>query len=533
MALTKDARTEEPVRVPDSDEGRLGSWIVLAVAILVLLVAFGWTFLNDPSISAPTRDPAWYTWRANVMIHDAPVAIVRDWGPFSVFSGGYRVTVPLFGAILNGVAGIGTFQFSAFMMIGIPVLAGLAMGAFGYRSRKDPLLLLVTLLAAAGLFLTTPYVGYLDNIFILFIIAMILAFIPQAQHSWGARTACFLLAILAAYTHPTTCVLFGLSLMGVLGWRVLTARLHVADALKRHGPALMSVGFGMIAGLAGWVIGIWGVSAPLSDAAAPPPYTKDFFNSRLLQWVSSMKPGITFSLAALAIVVTIWQARKRRQAADTYSVTSIWYLFPYIGVAGALTAKALPYYRFMNATTAIMILCGLGAWLAIRWLSRRTGAVRVPGVIGALAIVAALVYVFVVGWQSWVQPSGQWIDQPTRTAMVSVSSVIEQEPNVPVVFLINFGDDQVAYGWAKTFTNVARTGIPGDSVVRSASYFGTLENLLAGKPTPFSQDPVAVSDLKVFNGQTLSGGYLHVMNGMLSHYSAPPSSSPFVSSTWV
>ena len=40
------------------------------------------------------------------------------------------------------------------------MLAGLAMGAFGYRSRKDPLLLLVTLLAVAGLFLTTPYVGY-------------------------------------------------------------------------------------------------------------------------------------------------------------------------------------------------------------------------------------------------------------------------------------------------------------------------------------------------------------------------------------
>ena len=31
-------------------------------------------------------------------------------------------------------------------------------------------------------------------------------------------------------------------------------------------------------------------------------------------------------------------------------MTSIWYLFPYIGVAGALTATALPYYRFMNAT---------------------------------------------------------------------------------------------------------------------------------------------------------------------------------------
>ena len=106
MALTKDARTEDPVSVSDSGEGRLGSWIVLALAIAALLVAFGWTFLNDPSISAPTRDPAWYTWRANLLMHDSPGLIAREWGPFSMFSGGYRVSVPLFGAMLVRVAGI-------------------------------------------------------------------------------------------------------------------------------------------------------------------------------------------------------------------------------------------------------------------------------------------------------------------------------------------------------------------------------------------------------------------------------------------
>ena len=40
----------------------------------------------------------------------------------------------------------------------------------------------------------------------------------------------------------------------------------------------MATGFGMIAGLAMWVIGIWGVKAKISDAAAPPPYTKAFFD---------------------------------------------------------------------------------------------------------------------------------------------------------------------------------------------------------------------------------------------------------------
>ena len=153
MALTKEAPAEDRVDVPEADGGFWGKpWAILAL-VAVLLVVLAWGFIQHPGITAPTRDPAWYTWRANVVIHDSPGLIVQDWGPFSAFSGGYRISVPLLAAILNGVAGIGTFQFSGFMMVGIPVLAGLAMGAFGYRSRKDPLLLVLTLLASVGLFL--------------------------------------------------------------------------------------------------------------------------------------------------------------------------------------------------------------------------------------------------------------------------------------------------------------------------------------------------------------------------------------------
>ena len=46
---------------------------------------------------------------------------------------------------------------------------------------------------------------------------------------------------------------------------------------------LMSVGFGMIAGLACWVIGIWGKPASLAEAALPPPYTAEFFADRLMR----------------------------------------------------------------------------------------------------------------------------------------------------------------------------------------------------------------------------------------------------------
>ena len=128
MALTKD-RSDEGVQIPESQQrGRLSSPIVLIGAIALLLVAFGWTFLQDPSISAPTRDPAWYTWRSNLMMHDTPGLIAGDWGPFSMFGGGYRVSVPLMGSILQRVAGIDLYTFSAFLMVGVPVLTGLALG---------------------------------------------------------------------------------------------------------------------------------------------------------------------------------------------------------------------------------------------------------------------------------------------------------------------------------------------------------------------------------------------------------------------
>ena len=41
-----------------------------------------------------------------------------------------------------------------------------------------------------------------------------------------------------------------------------------------------------------WVVGIWGKSASLADAALPPPYTKEFFAARLREWVMSLQPLI-------------------------------------------------------------------------------------------------------------------------------------------------------------------------------------------------------------------------------------------------
>ena len=478
-----------PLPTPPS---RLGSWWVIVGFALVLLLALGWRFIADPSLSAPTRDPAWYTWRAGVILEDDPGSIAGDWGPDNLFSGGYRVAVPLAGALLQRVAGISNYSFSAFLMLGIPILTGLALGAGAFRSRRDPLVVLLTMLGTAGLFLTTPYVGYLDNITVLFLLSLIVAFADAAQTSWGARAAIFLIGMAAAFTHPTTCVLFGMSLIAVWGTHLVTSRFRLGSAMRSDGPLLMSTGFGIISGLALWVVGIWGPGGPelLKDAALPPPYTAAFFRQRLLEWVTSMHPIVTFPLILIAIAGTILVARRTRTPAGQYEQVSIWWILPFAGVLTFLLGQEIPYYRFMNATAAPMALVGLGSFIAVRWLYRGEGLRRVTGALGALVVFGALAWVFIdPAMNRWARDDNQWAPQSVRTSLAAAREVVVSAGERPSVLVVNYGntDDETGsnttYGWAKTYTNVFRTGLPGTSAKYQVTYVGTVDDFRAGIPS--------------------------------------------------
>ena len=71
-------------------------------------------------------------------------------------------------------------------MIGVPVLTGLALGAGAFRSRRDPLAMLMTMIVSAALFLTTPYVGYLDNITVLFLLGADVPVPPRRANVVGS-----------------------------------------------------------------------------------------------------------------------------------------------------------------------------------------------------------------------------------------------------------------------------------------------------------------------------------------------------------
>ena len=557
MTITEEPQPTDVVRVPDDERSaRLVSWPVIAGLALLLLLSLGWELILHPAWTAPTRDPAWYTWRANVILDSTPGLLAREWGPSGVFAGGYRVTSPLAGALLQRVAGIDTYSFSAFLMIGIPVLAGLALGSAGYRARRDPFLVLLSMIAAAALFLTTPYVGYLDNTLMIFLLCLTFPFIPAARTSWPARVALFLIGIAAAFTHPTTCVLFGLSLMALFGWHILSSRFKFGEAFRSDAPMLWSIGGGMLVGLVLW-FGIWGPAGNFNDAAVPPPYTKAFFLERLAQWVLSLQPLVIGPFIAVAIASVWWYVRRERRPAGPYEMVSLWWLFPLIGSFTFLFAggtyqiaqkgsPVVPYYRFMNATAAIMPLTALGAAVAIAWFLRRSGGgspspwwllgivalfglvapsvhaldpildatvvvpaillvivagvaivawrsgrlPRAAGIAASLLVVALLGFVLQDGLRNrWVTEQNQWADEQVRVALAAVHEVVADAGERPNILIMNYADandetrTNTAYGWAKTDTNIFRTGIPGTADVRSATYLGTLENFLADRQT--------------------------------------------------
>ena len=138
----------------------------------------------------------------------------------------------------------------------------------------------------------------------------------------------------------------------------------------------MATGFGMIFGLASWLVAPWGVRLA-RRRRAPPPYTKEVFLKRLDGWVDSLQPAILVPLILLAIGWTIWRARRDRQP-STSSADRCAHAAAAVGMFGWITGAAYPYYRFMNATVALFALGGLGAYVAIKWLWKWTASPRSP-----------------------------------------------------------------------------------------------------------------------------------------------------------
>lgn len=485
----------ERVRPPAGPPGKLSrvdTWaghpLAFVLTALILLTIFGWTFLANPGRPAPADDPAYYTWRTEALIENDPVTLLEATGPLDMYSGGYRVTTPVIAAFFREMGGSALLTPTSLLAVGLRVVIPLLLAGFAYRQRRDPLIFHAVAFGSASLLLTPPFGGYLDNVLTLFFLAASLFFIEPSRRSWAARAIFAGLLVLSGLTHPTTLVIFCVVLGAMAAVRWIFRGFDLRSVLRDDGPLLASAFAAAVITYLIWKIGIWGQSAPLSDAALPPPADADFFKTRLGGWLTAMRPALNGPLFLIGVAGLL--AAGKRASEDELTRVSIVWLAPLAGIFGFLAGWAYPYYRFFNTTLSWILLVGLGIYFAARWfvaVSARGGAslLALLGIV-ALAVIVGTNFTSGLSQSHWNDPSDAWLKPAQQAELDPVRAFLaDQDPDAPVIFVV---DDEAPeevriYGFAKLAGNVTRYGVPGEMQDRTAYYLGSLDSFEAGEPS--------------------------------------------------
>ena len=464
-----------------------GHPIALVAATVAMVAVMAGPYWRNPVSLARTRDPAWYTWRAAAILSDNPQLLLTKQGPFTSFSGGYRVVTPVTGALLNRIAGVDVTTYTKLLMIGLPVLTAMALGAYALRSRRDPFAYLLMAFAALGLFLTIPFIGYLDNVMALFLLATALPFLEPARTSWGARSAVGLMVLLATLSHPTTAAVFVAVLLGALVVRLATVRFSVRRAVAADGPTLLAGLAGFVVGFLAWRLGAWGPGVSFSDAVLTQPYSSAFFRARMSDWWNGLRPGTTWPLIAAAVIWIVVVAVRRRTVDGPARISLLW-LPALLGTFGYVLGLTYPYYRFINVTLGPVILAGTGAWaltLVLLWVGRRLGdRWAALQALAAASIVVVIAVTFLDPGVRYVRHQSEWIGRQSRVSMATASAYLEAIGNPTAVFVIHPREDiSRAWGLAKQYVDIHLGGLDGAQVGDSYFFIGNVSDLLAGRPT--------------------------------------------------
>ncbi|MEX0991357.1 MAG: hypothetical protein WD004_03695 [Actinomycetota bacterium] len=465
----------------------LGTALVLAA--LLLPFVFGWRFLADPTLTAPARDPAWYTWRSRVIAEDSPAAVIGDWGPDQLLSGGYRITTPTVGAVLEETLGIDRYTFASMVMVGFPVLVGLTLAGFVYRVRRDRGLALITMLVSAGLCFSASILGYIDVLMSVFFFSVALAFLEPARRSWGARIVIALAGFVGVLVVPNAWPAAVLLLGSAFVWHLILARGERAATWRRDRPGLLSAAAGYGAGVAATTFGIWGRAVIPVLERAPEPTS--LYRERLGEWLWSLMPYLTIPLITAGAVWVVATARRERLRTPLGPLAIVvWIVLAVVTVGGAAFGAHDPVFWFQisNPTLPVMVLAAIGLWMVAAWLSEhgRTGlvaAVAVP------AIAIGFLTANLLSTSGWSDPGNQWMNQEARAEFAAANAIIERLPDDrPIIFINDYAESPEAYAWAKTHADMTLAGVGGEAARRTYLYFGTVNDFRLSRSTP-SDDP--------------------------------------------
>jgi len=469
--------------------------IVLAVALVTL--ALGWQFITDASRPVPAFDTAYYQWRAEFLLNEDPAGLIELRGATGALAGGYRIAEPVLGAMLRTVGGVAAPTHTILLSVLFRVLAAAGMAAFAWKHRRSLLLFYVTLAAIPALFLLQQFFGYLDNFMTVALIAGVLVLWDRVRDSWGARIAVTAMLFLAGLSHPTSLVIFLLSVGAVATYRLIRERSLLAP-LQSEGPIVLAGTVAVAMTAAFWLGGLWGPTSSFSDAAVPPPETVDFFINRSVGVLKNLEPFYpVLTLFPLIAVGLVLEAVKVLRDRDAVAEVLVAWTLPLAGMLGFAVGAAYPYFRFFNATLAPLALAAVALTAIVMWslrIRRRPWRPVVP-----VLAVAGAALVLGVWWQrglaEWNAESNveqrAWLTPAIRETMASAGGYLESQPDGRTVIFVTDAQpgDIVPYGHYKEHANAIYAGLPGDRIADTTLFFGRIEDLRAGRASTSSDEP--------------------------------------------
>jgi hypothetical protein len=480
---------------PARQEGRAAAYVgrplVGVIVLAAISLGMGWQFLTDASRGVPAFDTAFYQWRVEYLLENDPGSMIDLRGATGALAGGYRVAEPVLGAAVRTVGGVAPTVPTILLSVLFRILCAAGMAAFAWKHRRNWLLFYVTLISIPALFFLQRFFGYMDNFMTLALLAGVLVLMDRMPGSWGARIAVTTFLFLAGMSHPTTLVIFLLSMGAVAGYRLLRERSLLA-ALRAEGLIIASGTVAVIMVAAFWLGGLWGPTSSFSDAAVPPPETVDFFVNRSIGVLKSLEPFfpvlILFPLMAVGFVALLVKVFRDR---EYFAEVAVAWTLPVAGMLGFLIGAAYPYFRFFNATLAPLLLAAVALTLLILW------PLRIRGVAGrVLAALAALAVTFVIGtW--WTRGLSAWNTTPTwltpeiRSTMAAAGAYLDASSETEHAVFVTDAQpgDIVPYGHYKEHANAINAGLRGDQIDQATLFFGRIEDLEAGRPSTSEDQP--------------------------------------------
>ena len=476
-------------------EGRVAAFlarpVVGAAVVAAIALAMGWQFLTDPSRGVPAFDTAYYQWRVEYLLENDPGSMIELRGATGALAGGYRIAEPVLGAAIRTVGGVAAEVPTVMLSVLFRILCAAGMAAFAWKHRRNWVVFYVTLISIPALFFLQRFFGYMDNFMTLAFLSGVLLLMDRMAESWGARIAVTTLLFLAGLSHPTTLVIFLLSMGAVGGYRLIHDRSLLA-ALRSEGLIIATGTVAVFLTAAFWLGGLWGPTSSFSDAAVPPPETVGFFINRSVGVLRSLEPFfpllVLFPLMAVGLIhLLVKVIRDREYFAE---ITVAWTL-PLAGMLGFLIGAAYPYFRFFNATLAPLLLAALVLSLAILWPLRLRGS---SGKV--LAGVAAVAVAFLVGtW--WTRGLSAWNTTPTwltpeiRSTMAAAGAYLDASPEAERALFVTDAQpgEIVPYGHYKEHANAINAGLRGDQIDQATLFFGRVEDLQAGRASTSEDEP--------------------------------------------